>query len=72
MGLKDGKTVESLGSVERTELHQRAEMEGGLLTCEWSLCVPLSVSFWTARNSSILTVLAIRRDVLKWEKGKSQ
>lgn len=65
MGLKAGKTVESLGSVERSELHQTAEMEGGLLTCEWSLCVPLSTSFWTGRNSSISTVLAIHRDVLK-------
>lgn len=65
MGLKDGKTVESRGSVDRSELHQTAEMEGGLLTSEWSLCGPLIVSFWTGRNSSILTVLAIRRDGLK-------
>lgn len=65
MGLKAGKTEESLGSVERSELHQTAEMEGGLLTCEWSLCVPLSVGFWTGRNSSISTVLAIRRDIPK-------
>lgn len=54
MGLKDGKTAESLGSVERSELHKTAEMEmeGGLSTCEWSLCVPLSVSFCTGLRSA--------------------
>lgn len=65
MGLKDGKTAESLGSVGRSELHKTAEMEGGLSTCEWSLCVPLSVNFCTGRDSCISAVLAICRNVLE-------
>lgn len=65
MGLKDGKTAESLGSVERSELHRTAEMEGRLLICEWSLCVPLSVSFCTGRDSCNLAVLATCRNLLE-------
>lgn len=72
MGLTNGKTAESLGSVERSELHKTVEIEGGLLTCEWSLCVPLSVSFGTGRDSCISAVLAKGRNVLKLAKGKSQ